>query len=158
MVNSLQKRGLLLALPLLLLVGCAGPAGVSRPPTIEAVDMRVGGFDREGAQVTVTLRVFNPNGVTIPLENLQADLRIQGHSVLLLMANQPVYQLSAQSTVSLPLTWRVTFKSLPDALSRASLSLVSGLLEVSVVGTATTANGLIALRFEKTGRLEAIRR
>jgi len=27
-----------------------------------------------------------------------------------------------------------------------------------VVGTATTANGLIALRYEKTGRLEATRR
>jgi LEA14-like dessication related protein len=144
--------------PFLLIVGCAGPAGVSIKPTIEAVDMRVGQFDREGAQVTVTLRVYNPNQVSIPLENLAADLQIQGETVLSLKAMQPVHQLAAQSSVSIPLSGRVEFKTLPSSLSRVALSLVSGLLEVRVVGTGTTGNGLIPLRYEKSGRLEAPRR
>ena len=143
--------------PFLLIVGCAGPAGVSIKPTIEAVDMRVGQFDREGAQVTVTLRVYNPNQVSIPLENLAADLQIQGETVLSLKAMQPVHQLAAQSSVSIPLSGRVEFKTLPSSLSRVALSLVSGLLEVRVVGTGTTGNGLIPLRYEKSGRLEAPR-
>jgi LEA14-like dessication related protein len=95
--------------PFLLIVGCAGPAGVSIKPTIEAVDMRVGQFDREGAQVTVTLRVYNPNQVSIPLENLAADLQIQGETVLSLKAMQPVHQLAALSSVSIPLSGRVEF-------------------------------------------------
>jgi LEA14-like dessication related protein len=144
--------------PLLLIAGCAGPAGVSIKPTIEAVDMRVGQFDREGAQVTVTLRVHNPNRVSIPLENLAAELQIQGEPVLSLKAMQPVHQLSAQSSVSIPLSGRLEFKTLPSSLSRVALSLVSGLLEVRVVGTGTTGNGLIPLRYEKSGRLEAPRR
>jgi LEA14-like dessication related protein len=149
---------LLLSGAFLIIVGCAGPGGASLKPTVELQDVRVGGFDRDGVDFTVTLRVFNPNIVDIPLEDLTADIKLSGQLVATAKAAQSKYRLTAQQAISLPLTARVEFKTLPEVLRQSALAIVSGGLRYDVTGSATTGNGLIPLRFKKEGTLQSPRR
>jgi LEA14-like dessication related protein len=146
---------LLLTGAFLTLMGCAGPGGASLKPSVELQDVRVGGFDRDGVDLTVTLRVMNPNRVEIPLEDLTAEIKLSGQVVATAKAAQAKYRLTPQQAISLPLTARVEFKTLPDVLRQSALAIVSGGLGYTVSGSATTGNGLIPLRFSKEGILRA---
>jgi LEA14-like dessication related protein len=146
---------LLLTGAFLTIIGCAGPGGASLKPSVELQDVRVGGFDRDGVDLTVTLRVVNPNPVEIPLEDLTAEIKLSGQLVATAKAAQAKYRLTPQQAISLPLTARVAFKTLPDVLRQSALAIVSGGLRYAVSGSATTGNGLIPLRFSKEGILRA---
>ena len=146
---------LLLTGAFLTLMGCAGPGGASLKPSVELQDVRVGGFDRDGVDLTVTLRVMNPNPVEIPLEDLTAEIKLSGQVVATAKAAQAKYRLTPQQAISLPLTARIEFRTLPDVLRQSALAIVSGGLRYTVSGSATTGNGLIPLRFSKEGILRA---
>ena len=146
---------LLLTGAFLTITGCAGPGGASLTPTVELQDVRVAGFDREWVDLTITLRVVNPNSVEIPLEDLTADIRLSGQLVATAKSVQAKYRLTPQQAISLPLTARIEFKNLPDVLRQSALAIVSGGLGYAVTGSATTGNGLIPLRFSKEGVLRS---
>jgi LEA14-like dessication related protein len=134
----------------MLLTGC----GVAlKKPTIEVADVRIASFDRESAQLTVTLRVNNPNSAELGIADLQAKLFLADQEVGTAQGMQPKYTLAANSTIMLPVRVTITFKTLPDALRKSVIALVSGGLPYKVSGSVTTFNGLLTLPFERSGDL-----
>ncbi|NBT35206.1 MAG: hypothetical protein EBT03_06670 [Betaproteobacteria bacterium] len=135
--------------------GCAGGREAPRPK-IELVDVRVAGFDKDGVDLTVTLSVANLASIDVPLEDLQADVLIENTVVAQAVPSQAKFTLMASQAVKVPLKTRLIFKGLSASLSQAPMSLIKGGVKVTVRGSATTAYGLIPIRFEKEMRIEPL--
>lgn len=138
------------------MTGCAGLAGFKQP-TLEVAEVRIASFDRETAQLTLLLKVDNPNANTLTLTDMKADLFLADVSIAEAVSAQPRVTLPAKTTVMVPMKISLTFKNLPKALQQSLLALVSGGLPYRLVGSVTTQNGLTVLPFERSGEILGMR-
>lgn len=150
-------RRLVHTLMLAALAGLAACGAAVKKPTIEVADVRIADFNRETAQFTVTLRVTNPNSMEISISDIQATLSLAGTEIGNAESAQSRYALPASSTVMLPVRVNIAFKSLPDAMRKGALALVSGGIPYKISGNATTLNGLATVPFEKSGEIAKMR-
>jgi LEA14-like dessication related protein len=149
-----RMRRITLMLALATLAACGG---MMKRPVIDVVDVRVADFTRESAQLTVTLRVQNPNATDIIITDIEAALSIAGTEIGKAESAQPRYVITASSTVMLPVRVGIDIKALPDAMRRGALALISGGVPYQVSGRLTTGNGLTVVPFEKSGQITKMR-
>ncbi|MEY2681541.1 MAG: hypothetical protein RIQ66_102 [Pseudomonadota bacterium] len=132
------------------LTGCASAI---KSPQVEVAEVRLASIDREGVQFTVSLRVTNPNPIEITVADLRADLSIAGQLIGKAETLSAKTSLSAQTAVTVPMRVSVAFKALPEALRQSLIAAGSGSLPYRIAGSATIANGLIQIPFEKVGEV-----
>lgn len=149
----LAARRLLHALMLAALAGLAACGAPVKKPTIEVADVRIADFSRETAQLTVTLRVQNPNNIEMTISDLQATLSLADTEIGQAESAQSRYTLAASSTVMLPVRVNIALKSLPEALRKSALAFVSGGVPYKISGSVSTLNGLATVPFEKSGQM-----
>lgn len=151
--------GLLAAAGLSLVTALAGCAGMTKlkKPTVEVAEVRIASFDREAAQLTVLLKVDNPNASELTLTDMKADFFLADTLLAQAVSTQPKVALLAQASVIVPMKVTVTYKTLPDVLQKSAAALVSGGLPYRITGSVTTQNGLTVLPFEKTGDILGMR-
>lgn len=135
-----------------LLAACAG-GGAMKKPVIDVTEVRIANFDRESAQLTVLLRVQNPNNIELNLTDINAKLFLSDQEVAQAEATQPKFTLPAMGSMTLPMRVTVPFKTLPEALKKSTVAMVSGGLPYKLSGSVTTFNGLLTVPFEKTGEI-----
>lgn len=140
---------LILALP-----GCSS---VMKKPEIEVSEVRIADFTRETVQLTVILRVRNPNPVEIQLTDINARLFLADQEVARAETAQPRFTLPASGTAMLPMRVDVQLKTLPGVLQKSMLAVVAGGVPYKITGNLTTFNGLMTVPFEKNGELAARR-
>ncbi len=132
------------------LAGC----GVAlKKPDISVADVRVAGFDPENIQLTVALKVHNPNATEISLTDVKAKFWIADTEAGELEPSQMKYVLAPSSTVMLPLKVNVPAKSLSTLIQKSVLAVIQGGLPYRVEGSVTTGNGLITIPFDKKGEI-----
>lgn len=149
-----SARALSLGLSSLALAGVLlGCASALKKPDVAVSDVRVAGFESESVQLTVSLRVHNPNAIEIDLSELKAKFWIADTEAGELEASQPKYLLTPNSTVMLPLKINVPAKALPTLVQRSVLALIQGGLSYRVQGSVATSNGLMTIPFEKSGEI-----
>lgn len=136
----------------LLLAGCAGMASLQKP-TLDVVELRVASFDRESAQLTLTLRVTNPNPQEISLTNVAATLFLVDQEIAQASSNQDKILLPPSSAIVLPLRLDVPFKTLPGALEKGVIAFMQGGVPYRIKGSVTTHNGLLTVPFERSGNI-----
>lgn len=132
--------------------GCATPGGLKKP-TMEVTEVRIAGFDRESIQLTVLMRVQNPNPVEISLTDIEAKLFIADQELAKAESTQAKVVLPASGSLLLPMRVTVPYKTLPDALQKSITKIISGGIPYKIVGSVTTFNGLLTVPFEKTGEI-----
>lgn len=150
-----SKRMLMLAAVCLVAVitaGCATPGGLKKP-TMEVTEVRIAGFDRESMQLTVLMRVQNPNPVEISLTDIEAKLFVADQELAKAESTQAKVVLPASGSLLLPMRVTVPYKTLPDALQKSIVKIVAGGMPYKIVGSVTTFNGLVTVPFEKTGEI-----
>lgn len=145
------------AAAILAVAGLAACGGMAKKPTIDVVDVRVADFNRDSAQLTVTLRVQNPNNVDIIITDIQAALSLAGTEIGKAESAQPRYAITAASTVMLPVRVNVDLKTLPEAARKGAIALISGGVPYKISGSITTGNGLTTVPFEKSGDIAKMR-
>ena len=150
-MTSRLRAALSALLAVTALAGLTGCGGALKKPTVEVAEVRVADFDRESAQFTVTLKVTNSNSVELTVSDIQAKFTLADQEVGTAQALQPRYTLPASGTVMLPMRVKLDFKTLPAAVSKSALALVSGGLPYRLSGSVTAFNGLITVPFEKSG-------
>lgn len=132
------------------LSGCSSPM---KKPEIDVSEVRIADFTRDAVQLTVILRVRNPNPVDIQLADINAKLFLADQEVAQAETSQPKFTLQSSGTTMLPMRVNVPFKSLSSALQKSLLAIVSGGVPYRITGSATTFNGLLTVPFDKTGEL-----
>jgi LEA14-like dessication related protein len=152
--SVISHRAFSLALTGLALVfGLTACSTALKKPDVSVAEVRVAGFDPDNIQLTVTLKVHNPNPAEIGLSDLKAKFWIADTEAGELEPSQPKYVLSANSTVMLPLKINVPAKSLPTLVQRRVLALIQGGLPYRVQGSVATNNGLVTIPFDKSGEI-----
>jgi LEA14-like dessication related protein len=136
----------------LIISGCASLSSLQKP-SLEVVEVRIASFDRDAAQLTLTLRVTNPNAQDISLTDVSATLFLLEQEIAQASTTQNKILLPASSTVMLPLRLDVPFKTLPTVLERGVLAFVQGGVPYRIKGSATTNNGLLTVPFERSGNI-----
>ena len=151
----MQKTSRLIHFIAAAVVACvlAGCASTIKSPQVEVTEVRLASIDREGVQFTVSLRVTNPNSIEIAVTDLKADLSIAGQLIGKAETLSAKTALSAQTTVTVPMRVSVAFKALPEALRQSLIAAGAGSLPYKIAGSATVANGLIQIPFEKAGEI-----
>ncbi|NBW00582.1 MAG: hypothetical protein EBR85_02515 [Betaproteobacteria bacterium] len=134
-------------------LGLAGCASAIKSPQVEVAEVRLASIDREGVQFTVSLRVTNPNPIDITLTDLRADLSVAGQLLGKAETLSAKTTLSAQAAVTVPMRVSVAFKALPETLRQSLIAASTGSLPYKIAGSATVANGLIQIPFEKAGEI-----
>jgi LEA14-like dessication related protein len=134
-------------------VGLAACTTAIKRPDVSVAEVRVAGFDMDNVQLTVTLKVHNPNASEIGLSELKAKFWIADTEAGELEPAQPRYLLAPNSTVMLPLKINVPAKSLPTLVQRGVLALIQGGLPYRVEGSVATSNGLVTIPFAKSGEI-----
>jgi LEA14-like dessication related protein len=124
-----------------------------KKPDITVAEVRVAGFDPDNVQLTVTLKVRNPNAMEISLTDVNAKFWIAETEAGELEPSQLKYVLTPNATVMLPLKINVPAKSLPTLVQRSVLALIQGGLPYRVQGSVTTNNGLVTIPFDKSGEI-----
>lgn len=153
-VSAISRR--ILCLPIIgiaLIFGVAACTTALKRPDVSVAEVRVAGFDPDTIQLTVTLKVHNPNPTEIGLSDLKAKFWIADTEAGELEPSQPKYVLSPNSTVMLPLKINIPAKSLPTLVQRSVLALIQGGLPYRVQGSVATNNGLVTIPFDKTGEI-----
>jgi LEA14-like dessication related protein len=155
--TGIASRGLRLFTPLLAVVAAVltlSACGVAlKKPDVSVAEVRVAGFDPESVQLTVTLKVQNPNAVEISLTDIKAKFWIADTEAGEIEPSQVKYVLAPSSSVMLPLKVNVPAKSLPALIQKSVLALIQGGLPYRVEGSVTTGNGLMTIPFNKTGEI-----
>jgi len=136
--------------------GCTSLAGFKKPG-LQVVETRLAALERDSAQLTVTLKVTNPNPSEISLTDLKAKLFVADTEVGEASSAQPRITLAANSTVMVPLRVDLPFKSLSGAIQRSLLALAQGSLPYRLTGTVTTNNGLLTMPFDASGEIASRR-
>jgi LEA14-like dessication related protein len=131
----------------------AGCASAIKSPQIEVAEVRLASIDREGVQFTVSLRVTNPNPIEITVTDLKADLSVAGQLLGKAETVSAKTTLSAQTAVTVPMRVSLAFKGLPETLRQSLIAAGAGSLPYKIAGSATIANGLIQIPFEKAGEI-----
>lgn len=134
-------------------LGIAACGVTLKKPDVSVADVRVAGFDTESVQLTVTLRIQNPNPVEISLTDIKAKFWVADTEAGEVEPSQARYVLAPSSSVMLPLKVNVPAKSLPTLIQRSVLAVIQGGLPYRVEGSVTTSNGLITIPFDKTGEI-----
>jgi LEA14-like dessication related protein len=134
-----------------MLTACGGSA--LKKPSLEVAEVRIADFDRDAVQLTVTLKVQNPNPIELSITDIQAKFFLANQEAGQIESAQAKYLLPASGSVMLPIKVNIPFKSLPDTLKKSTLALVSGGLPYKITGSITTFNGLLNVPFEKTGEI-----
>jgi LEA14-like dessication related protein len=134
-------------------LGLAACATALKKPDVSVAEVRVAGFDPDNVQLTVTLKVHNPNATEISLTNLNAKFWIAQTEAGELEPSQLKYVLTPNATVMLPLKINVPAKSLPTLVQRSVLALIQGGLSYRVQGSVTTNNGLVTIPFDQSGEI-----
>lgn len=137
-------------LALLTLAACGT---VMKKPDVSVAEVRVAGFDPESVQLTITLKVYNPNPLEISLTDIKAKFWIADTEAGSVEPSQVKYVISPAASVMLPLKVNVPAKSLPTLVQRSVLALIQGGLPYRIEGSVTTGNGLITIPFNKTGEI-----
>lgn len=140
-----------------LIVALPGCSSALKKPEIEVSEVRVADFTRETVQLTVILRVRNPNPVEIQLTDINAKLFMSDQEVAQAETAQPKFTLQPSGATMLPMRVNVQLKTLPTILQKSALAIVSGGVPYKITGSATTFNGLLTVPFEKAGELAARR-
>ena len=148
--TTLKRLGLITSA--LLLAGCANMTSLQKP-TLDVVEVRVAAFDRESAQLTLTLRVTNPNPQEISLTNVAATLFLVDQEIAQASTTQDKILLPPSSSIMLPLRLDVPFKTLPPTLERGVIAFIQGGVPYRIKGSATTNNGLLTVPFERSGNI-----
>jgi LEA14-like dessication related protein len=127
----------------------AGCASAIKSPQIEVAEVRLASIDREGVQFTVSLRVTTPH----PSEITVTDLSVAGQLLGKAETVSAKTTLSAQTAVTVPMRVSLAFKGLPETLRQSLIAAGAGSLPYKIAGSATIANGLIQIPFEKAGEI-----
>ena len=143
----------LMAAAFSLVLTISGCSTILKKPEVSVAEVRVADIDLERVQLTVTLRVRNPNPVEITLTDLKAKFWIADTEAGLIEPSQLRYVLAASSSVMLPVRVSLTVKSLPAVVQKSLRALIQGGLPYRVEGSVTTGNGLITIPFNKTGEI-----
>ncbi len=153
-IASIRPRVfVLLAAGVAALLTLAACGTVMKKPEVSVAEVRVAGIDLERVQLTVTLRVRNPNPVEITLTDLKAKFWVADTEAGLIEPSQLRYVLAASSSVMLPVRVSLTVKSLPAVVQESLRALIQGGLPYRIEGSVTTGNGLITIPFNKTGEI-----
>jgi LEA14-like dessication related protein len=131
----------------------AGCGSAIKSPQVDVAEVRLASIDREGVQFTVSLRVTNPNPIEITVTDLKADLSIAGQLLGKAETLSVKTTLSAQTAITVPMRVSVAFKALPETLRQSLIAASAGSLPYKIAGSATVANGLIQIPFEKSGEI-----
>ncbi len=134
-----------------LTLGLAACSSVIKAPTVEVAEVRLASIDREGVQLTVSLRVTNPNPVDITLTDLKANLAIAGQPVGDAESLSTKTTLQSRAAVTVPMRVSVPFKTIPETLRQGLMAVGGGSLPYKITGSASTMNGVLTIPFEKSG-------
>jgi len=136
----------------LVLAGCASLETFQKP-RIQVAETRLASFDRESLQLTVVLRVENPNDREISLTDVKAKLYLAETEIADATTTQKQIRLPANSSMLVPLRIDASYKTLPIALQRSIISLIYGALPYRISGSLVTNNGLLTVPFERSGEI-----
>lgn len=134
-------------------MGIVACSSVVKAPQVEVTEVRLAGIDREAVQLTVLLKVTNPNSVDITLSDLRAQLSIAGQGLANAESISDKTNLMARATATVPLRVFVAFKTLPEAIKQSLIAAGDGAVPYQIRGSATAANGLLHIPFEKSGAI-----
>ena len=136
-----------------LTLSLAGCSSAIKAPTVEVAEVRLANIDREGIQLTVSLRVTNPNPVDITISDLKADLAIAGQHVGFAESLATKTTLQSRAAFTLPMRVSVPFKTLPETLREGLIAVGGGSLPYKITGSANAMNGMLTIPFEKSGEI-----
>lgn len=156
-IRSLSSNLMAAVCAAALIVALPGCSSVMKKPEIDVSEVRIADFTRETVQLTVILRVRNPNPVEIQLTDINAKLFLADEEVAKGETAQPKFTLQASGATMLPMRVNIQLKTLPAVLQKSALAIVSGGVPYKITGSVTTFNGLLTVPFEKNGELAARR-
>ena len=140
-----------LALLAALLAGCASLTQSWEAPEVQLADLRVKELGLAQQTVILTLALHNPNDRTLPVKGLTYRLKLEGneiaHGASALDRQIPAFG-DALADVEVTGSLLALIQRLP------ALALEERPLEWTITGTATIADGLLALPYRYSGEVD----
>ncbi|MBU3725635.1 MAG: LEA type 2 family protein [Burkholderiaceae bacterium] len=136
-----------------LTLGLTACGSAIKAPTVEVAEVRLANIDRESVQLTVSLRMTNPNPIDISISDLKAELSIAGQPVGNAESLAGKTTLQSRAAVTLPMRVSVPFKALPETLRQSLIAMGNGALPYKISGSASAMNGVLTIPFEKSGEI-----
>jgi LEA14-like dessication related protein len=145
----LKSRFLIAAIAVALMIGCASLVGsLVEEPKVSFAGLAIREAKPEGATAVITLRIENPNGVRLTVDNLEYNLELGGHKVAEAQIEKiTAIEAHATSNVEIPVPFRYdqVFASILDLISK-------GTAVYKVNGSARI--GFFTLPFDHTGEVK----
>ena len=148
--RALLTLGASLGLPL---TGCSKVLPRPAAPDISVAGVALESMSADGLAVIVRLLARNPNGIDLPLTDLNFDLALLGQHVGRGMSAEPSFTLPAHGDREVPIRLTVARADL-RALAGRLLSTPTGDASWEVKGSVKWGKVPVALPFEKRGTLD----
>jgi LEA14-like dessication related protein len=148
--RALLTLGAILAVPL---TGCSKVLPRPAAPDISVAGVALESMSAEGLAVIVLLSTRNPNGIDVPLTDLNFDLALLGQHVGRGLSAEPTFTLPANGEREVPIRLTVARADL-RGLAGKLLSTPASDASWEVRGSVKWGKVPVALPFEKRGTLD----
>lgn len=134
-----------------------GPPADLKTPSLAFGSLAVPRVGLDRIDFRVTVLADNPNDIDIPLRNLRFDLDLLGQPFASGGSADPTVTLPRLASTEVPIAFSVPTSQLADLLSRVRNPGADG-YQYRLRGSANWGRSPLAIPFQKTGELDALRR